>query len=555
MPTERPDTMSQHPVGIMNTANLDGNSEDWRRAHTLSYLPSHLAWNTDATSLMQREKTYKQILEHAYDLHGYGNSRRRFSIKPRVNELGSFVEENPIDFMSYRESENDPLHVLRVQQPHLSREINAFYLRNCQIVIGDEGNSENILASYQWLIHIGKGSASRLQQLEIYTTPQELIQQSSTLLKIFEYMGSVHGYQDPRSVDLCIKKYAMEENRHYNCDYDCPGTTFIDISGMGCFVLQLAVQLRSVPVDGNVLGAVEDSFRANYDPYRRKATRDHTITWCFSRLAPRVDFHERLPPEIRILIHRKANEDYDAKTAAYVGVWSSSLHCHRNRLVSHLFAAESRAAFYGIRKFEFLLQEGEDYEDYRIVHGFLKLAGPEIVESLEKLTFYSHDGFQKMEKWSNIFSWLANVLVASTSTPTTSRELGSVDLLSWEVVLPGWKLKSPKPGDDPYFHLKDLDFRKHLAGHPVEHWDKFHVQLGAKFKVHLATNTVKPFTIKIDEDIWVLGANVPSISKDLLAEEVKPQLELTLRNALQGIKTGWSKDFWSRVQRLTFKGP
>lgn len=491
MPTEKLGMISQRPAGIMKTTNLDFDSENWRQAYTSSYFPYHLAWNTDATTLAEREKTYRKILEHAYpskDSRSYQLSL--FKIKPRVNKPGDFVEENPTDPMSNEEFEHDPLHFLRSQQPHLSSEINTFYLKHCQVVVGNAESGENLLVALQWLQTIGAGSASRLRRLQICTTTQELSHQSSKLIKIFDYLGSVYGFQDSRSIDLCIKQYAEEKYNPSNHDTDFRSTTVVEISGLSWFALQLMVHLTLEERDGynNVPDVIEDSFRVYCDPYRRKATRDHSITWCFSRFTRRVDFLERLPPEIRILIHQKANGDYDQRTAACLKVWSSSLHCHRNRLVSRHFAEDSKAAFYNTRAFEFRLQESHDY---KVVYGFLKLAGPEIVRSLKDLTFHIHESFHTLENWSSMFSWLVNVLVVSTSTPITSRELGRFTLLSWEVILPGWKLNSRESGEAQQCHLKDFHFEEFSKHYPERQTDKFQVQLVAKAKVHLATNSVK----------------------------------------------------------------
>lgn len=210
----------------------------------------------------------------------------------------------------FKHSEKDPLKALRIQQPHLSSEIDNFYFKNCVFIFGDKYHvSENVSHALRWCQDIWSTNFSQVQQLEVYTTPQELSKDgASNLANLLLCAVMSKGLGDLRAFNFCTKQTGISKS--FEIDEEHFYTTAIEIQLLSSFCFKLHVRHLTTISCPEITEATSKAFRAYWDMSSRSVHVQNYATWFSSHSTNRVSFLERLPAKIRLLIHKEANRNF-----------------------------------------------------------------------------------------------------------------------------------------------------------------------------------------------------------------------------------------------------
>lgn len=441
------------------------------RSYAESDLPSHLAWNIEATTLEERYRSYEKIFIRVV---GRDPEDGLHTIHLRNRDHSSFVKEDEQAGSHHSWCDKDPLKPLRIQQPHLSTEIDAFYFKFCRFVIGTIDTTDNILAALRWCHQNRPDDLSHLQQLQVHTTPERLETDSTDLVQILHWVARCKGLEGFTCLDFCVKQRKTSS------------TSVVTISGVVGFSLQLLVGSKSrLPIQ-NVTQLIGKAFQPQWNIcVRNEEGQGRYTIWLFSQAARRANFMERLPLEMRRLILVEAGQDFDEYTASSARQWSEKFHCHRNRLVSSQFVTESRTAFYTTHPFEFQIH-GEGH--YEIIHGFLKLAGDDVLRTVAAMTFITK--WVEYKQWHREFSWLVNTLNAFSVEPDCSRNIHSLEIESLKVCLDS---NPPHPTDysGSYGDILNIDLEELCESYSGLPDYRVAIRITASIKIELVNLTLK----------------------------------------------------------------
>ncbi|KAL9622691.1 MAG: hypothetical protein Q9160_003001 [Pyrenula sp. 1 TL-2023] len=170
-----------------------------------------IPWSPSPESSNTRHALYEKLLDiaSADDLHINVRLQKSPQDKhnPYLDDIFStttFVEPSLLRGRFIFQSKN-PLNVIRVQNPHLSDEINALYYSRCQFVVGDESNAEMGLSlGLQWLISIPTSLRAYIKDIRIITSYHRLTENTSFFPHLLKALALSPPARDLTNIDFHV---------------------------------------------------------------------------------------------------------------------------------------------------------------------------------------------------------------------------------------------------------------------------------------------------------------------------------------------------------------
>ncbi|KAL9619483.1 MAG: hypothetical protein Q9160_005920 [Pyrenula sp. 1 TL-2023] len=323
----------------------------------------------------------------------------------------------------------NPLEDLQIQQPHLKKEMDEFFFRNCAIQCG-----ERLLPAYgmkeaeRVLSHLGPWRTSLITKFEVLTDSTRLRQKPRELVDILGILASSPPARDLKVIDFCVKIVSrrVEPTR----PPQIAQIYIIEIRGLAAIKLTLATCCE----DSLEPGAVQDLVKTciyTIDQAQDLGTEvprhlDATSTSVLSQKERRVDFLQGLPLELRLKILSKVCADLKEDPSLTPKSWSQSLHCPRSLIVSRSFIRDFHLAWPAQASFEFTLEDNK----FQKIHDFVQVIGPEMLSRISKLRFFfnldedSDWGYD----WRYDLLWLSNTLCQFSKQPDSTRAVSQIEL-------------------------------------------------------------------------------------------------------------------------------
>lgn len=376
-----------------------------------------LPWPTGTATLETRQKIYGNLVER------YTGIRFMITVVKRSEWV---LNEDGLKQWQERFGAHNPLDFLRIQQPHLSEELDKFYY------------SFSVFRVYhvsEWLRHIGQRRRSFIRRLHVWTGQYQIRNKSSELLRVVEQFADLlqqHKGVSDFQLSARLRRSggrilatpscpACEEDAPLLSPLDCA----IEILGLEPIHLVLEIPqlhgLTSQDALAMVLRSLAPTDLENISP--GKAIPNITATPALTPNAPRVNFLNTLPPELRLNIFSELCSDLDDPLNTYrkSPPWIRS---PKTYAVSRQFIKEFGDAWCKRYPLHFRLEP----RTFSNIYTVLSFVGSQILSHAKGLRFnYEFDLVGSWNyAWHIELVWLINALCSLSKKPDSPRTVSVI---------------------------------------------------------------------------------------------------------------------------------